>query len=82
MNTGKHDLPALFAQLGLPSDLGSINYFLATHELPVGTSLANASFWTPAQARFLAEALREDAEWAEAADEMAVLLSAHPSSAH
>jgi hypothetical protein len=76
MDTGSHDLPALFAQLGLPGDPASINAFMTSHELPVGISLPQASFWSPAQAHFLAEALREDAEWPEVADEMAALLSA------
>lgn len=75
MNTCSHDLPALFAQLGLPSDMASINSFIASHELPPGTRLPFASFWTPAQCQFLKEALNDDAEWAEAADEMAMLLS-------
>lgn len=75
MNTRPNDLPALFDQLGLPSDMASINSFIASHELPPGTSLVNATFWTPAQARFLKEALEEDADWAEVADEIAVLLS-------
>jgi hypothetical protein len=75
MNTGAHDLPALFAQLGLPSDMASINNFIASHELPPGTRLPFAAFWTPAQQQFLKEALNDDAEWAEAADEMAMLLS-------
>jgi hypothetical protein len=78
MDTGRHDLPALFAQLGLACDQTSINLFLVTHELPAGISLAKASFWSAAQARFLAEALHDDAEWTEAADEMAMLLSQHP----
>ncbi|MDQ8038624.1 MAG: DUF2789 family protein [Pedobacter sp.] len=78
MDTGNHDLPALFAQLGLASDQASINLFLISHELPAGTSLAKAEFWTPSQAKFLADALQEDAEWAEAADEMAMLLTPRP----
>lgn len=75
MDTFPHDLPSLFAQLGLPSDMASINDFIASHELPAGTRLPFAAFWTPAQSAFLKEALNEDAEWAEAADEMAMLLS-------
>lgn len=75
MDTSSHDLTALFAQLGLPSDMASINSFIANHELPPGTRLPFASFWTPAQRQFLKEALNDDAEWAEAADEMAMLLS-------
>lgn len=75
MNTSRHDLSALFDQLGLPSDMASINSFVVSHELPSGTRLPFASFWTPAQSQFLKEALNDDAEWAEAADEMAMLLS-------
>lgn len=75
MDTSSHDLPTLFAQLGLPSDATSINSFISSHELPAGTSLPKASFWNPAQASFLHEALADDADWAEAADEMAMLLS-------
>ena len=75
MDISSHDLPTLFAQLGLPSDNTSINAFIVSHELPPGTSLEKASFWNPSQARFLMEALADDAEWAEAADEMAMLLS-------
>lgn len=78
MDTCSHDLPALFAQLGLACDPGSIDLFLASHSLGPGQNLAQAAFWTPAQARFLSEALREDAEWAVAADAMAALLSAGP----
>lgn len=79
MNTSPHDLSALFDQLGLPSDMASINSFIASHELPPGTRLPFASFWTPAQRQFLKEALNEDAEWAEAADEIAMLLSTRQS---
>lgn len=75
MDTSLHDLPALFAQLGLPNDSDSMQSFIVSHELPPGIRLSQASFWTPAQANFLKEALDEDAEWAEAADEMASLLS-------
>lgn len=75
MDTCPHNLPALFAQLGLPNDATSINDFIISHELPAGTSLAKAAFWNPAQACFLREALDDDAEWAEVADEMAMLLS-------
>lgn len=78
MDTCRHDLPTLFAQLGLPSDAASINNFIASHELPPGTSLPKASFWNPAQASFLKEALADDADWAEAVDEIAMLLSSRP----
>lgn len=78
MDTGKHTLPALFAQLGLAADAASIARFAGTHSLPPGTSLADAGFWTPSQAALLREALADDAEWSEAADELANLLGSPP----
>ena len=44
--------------------------------LPDSLPLADAPFWTPAQAALLREALNQDADWAEAADELAARLSA------
>ena len=35
-----------------------------------GVQLAEAAFWTPAQAGFLREAILEDADWAEVIDEL------------
>ena len=75
MNICSHDLPTLFDQLGLPSDNASIDHFISRHELPPGVHLINATFWTPSQARFLKEAIEQDAEWAEIADTVAILLS-------
>ena len=75
MNICSYDLPTLFDQLGLPSDNASIDYFITSHELPTGISLVNATFWTPSQARFLKEAIEQDAEWAEVTDMVAILLT-------
>jgi len=75
MDTGKHQLEQLFAQLGLDSDVTAIKVFLARHWLEPGQSLADAPFWTAGQADFLRQALLNDAEWSEAVDELAVLLS-------
>lgn len=64
-----HDMSNLFAQLGEPSDEAAIDRFIATHApLPDDMRLHEASFWTPAQAAFLREALLDDADWAEVAD--------------
>ena len=38
--------------------------------------LHEAAFWTPAQADFLREEILEDADWAEAVDELNVRLRA------
>ena len=63
-----HDL---FAQLGLPNEEEDVQAFVAKHRpLPQDVSLADASFWTPAQASFLREQLNRDAEWAEVVDQL------------
>jgi hypothetical protein len=67
-------LATLFEQLGLDSDDASIDAFAAAHPLPDDVKLIDADFWTPQQARFLKEELREDAEWAPVVDELNVLL--------
>ncbi|MBI5783916.1 MAG: DUF2789 domain-containing protein [Rhodocyclales bacterium] len=67
----QRDLATLFAQLGLPNDPASIDAFIAAHRpLPDDVALADAPFWTPAQAAFLAEELQADADWAEVIDEL------------
>jgi hypothetical protein len=63
-------LAALFEQLGLESDPASIDTFISSHFLPENIKLSEAEFWTPQQARFLKEELREDAEWALVVDEL------------
>ena len=70
-----HSLSTLFEQLGLPSSNAAIAAFIRQHRLPNGTKLAKAPFWTEAQANFLAEALKSDAEWAIQVDSLAVALS-------
>lgn len=66
-----HPLSALFAQLGLPNDAANIAAFLAAHAgLPEDVALADAAFWSPAQATFLREEILEDADWAEVIDEL------------
>ena len=75
MDTGKHELPQLFQQLGLGGDAAAIDAFLAKHRVEHGMEVADAPFWSAAQADFLRQALDSDAEWAEAVDELATLLS-------
>lgn len=71
MDTPLHRFHDLFAQLGLPNDAVAIQQFIATHApLAAETSLADAAFWTPAQALFLREALAQDADWAELVDQL------------
>lgn len=66
-----HSRNQLFAQLGLPDDDDSIEAFIRRHApLDEHTPLAEAPFWTDAQAAFLREAIAEDADWAEVVDHL------------
>ena len=77
METSTHNLSALFAQLGLPSGLDEIDRFIRQHQIAVlQVPLEQATFWTPAQADFLREALQEDSDWSDAVDELNARL--HP----
>ncbi len=76
MDTSNHDLSALFQQLGLGHSSQEINQFISTHQLPAGVALAQAHFWTPAQAAFIKEALLQDSDWAEITDKLAARLTA------
>jgi hypothetical protein len=70
-----HPLAELFNQLGLDSDRASIERFIAEHApLDESVKLDQAPFWTPQQAQFLSEALRDDADWAPIVDQLNVLL--------
>lgn len=72
-----HSMNSLFAQLGLPADDAAIDRFIASHSpLPDNVLLPDAPFWTPAQAAFLREEWREDADWVEVVDQLNVRL--HP----
>lgn len=80
MELPNHTLGELFEQLGLPSDADSIEAFVASHRpLPDGMFVADAPFWTAAQAQFLREEINEDADWAEVVDTLGSLLSHQPS---
>ncbi|WP_068828019.1 DUF2789 family protein [Pseudomonas sp. BMS12] len=75
MDTSEHNLSSLFKQLGLPAGRADIDTFLREHRLAEGQALPLAPFWNKAQSQFLAESLAEDSDWAELADELALLLS-------
>lgn len=76
METHSHNLSHLLQQLGLPSDPAGMDAFFASHPLPANLPLCEAGFWSPAQAQFLREAMRDDADWSAAADALALRLSA------
>lgn len=74
-----HPLHELFSQLGLPDDKAAIEAFIAGHRpLPSEIRLVEADFWSPAQAQFLAEAIRDDADWAVVVDKLDALLRTDP----
>ncbi|MES2181187.1 MAG: DUF2789 domain-containing protein [Pseudomonadota bacterium] len=77
MEASIHTLNNLFAQLGLSSDQVAIENFIKTHS-PLATNilLADAAFWTPAQASFLREEILNDADWAEVIDQLNARLHA------
>lgn len=73
-----HNLTNLFDQLGLPSDEMSIKSFIQKHSpLANHILLADAFFWTPAQASFLREEILKDADWAEVIDQLNQALHAN-----
>lgn len=75
MDTDFHRMPELFAQLGLAKDDASIKAFIAGHApLRGDVRIAEAPFWTPAQARLLRESLSEDADWSQVVDRLDVAL--------
>lgn len=75
MDLSTHSMSDLFSQLGLPSDEADIQAFVAAQRpLPGVERLADAPFWTEAQARFLREEILEDADWAEVVDQLNLML--------
>jgi hypothetical protein len=75
MESPNHSLPSLFKQLGLSADPVGIDAFVASHSpLKPNLVLADAFFWTPAQAAFLREGIDEDADWAEVVDQLNLML--------
>ena len=75
MDTEKHNLPSLFRQLGLPSDQADIAEFVDSHRpLSDAVRLADAPFWSEAQAQFLREEIYEDSDWAEVVDQLNLML--------
>lgn len=77
MEASLHTLNNLFAQLGLANSDAEIDHFIKTHSHLAGyISLADAPYWTPAQATFLREEILKDADWAEVIDQLNARLHA------
>lgn len=71
MESPVHSMSNLFAQLGQPNDEAAIARFIESHRpLAEAIQLHEAPFWSASQAGFLREALLQDADWAEVADEL------------
>ena len=71
MESSQHSMTHLFTQLGLPSEPGDIQGFIAANR-PLAPHLAlyEAPFWTPSQAEFLREQIQMDADWATVIDKL------------
>ncbi|KPZ64513.1 hypothetical protein AN392_02282 [Pseudoalteromonas sp. P1-16-1b] len=74
MDTTKHTINTLFAQLGLPDSDPQIDAFIASHSIADTTLLQDAPFWDEAQQHFIAESLAVDGDWSEVIDELDVRL--------
>ena len=70
MDAPTHTLHDLFEQLGLEASPAAIDRFIDQHPLAEDVKLIDAPLWSPQQAQFLKEELREDADWAIAVDEL------------
>jgi hypothetical protein len=70
MHTTEPTMSHLFEQLGLDAGDQAIARFIQTHQLAAGVALADAPFWNIGQRQFLAEQLKDDAQWAEVVDQL------------
>jgi Protein of unknown function (DUF2789) len=79
MDPHHHDLDALFAQLGLVASPSAIETFVRLHRpLPDNVKLAEAPFWSPTQAAFLRETVKDDADWAQVVDSLDAMMRRPP----
>lgn len=74
MDTSAHCLNSLFAQLGLPNSDEAIAAFAAQHHVAEDVLLHRAKCWSPAQAQFIRDAMREDSDWSTAVDQLNALM--------
>ncbi len=70
MDTSRHSLQDLFAQLGLANSEAAMEAFVANNRLQGNIPLEKAAFWSAGQAQFIREAIAEDADWAEIVDQL------------
>ncbi|MCL6416200.1 DUF2789 domain-containing protein [Aestuariirhabdus sp. Z084] len=75
MDRSEHSLYTLFEQLGLAGTDQEIDDFVEQFgPVDAKMALADAPFWTEAQAQFLREAIESDGDWAELVDELDTLM--------
>lgn len=74
MDTSAHGLRGLFAQLGLENSEQAMADFIRQHRLSAQQTIQDAPFWNTAQAGFIRESMRQDAEWCDAIDKLNTLL--------
>lgn len=71
MEAPNHKFSELFKQLGLPDDPVGIDQFITSHSpLKNEIKLVDAPFWKPEQRAFLKESIENDADWAQAFDQL------------
>ena len=69
MDRTEHTLACLFAQLGLANSPADIEFFVSDKRgLDNNIKLADASFWSSAQADFIRTSIEEDSDWSEIVD--------------
>jgi len=79
MEASYHPFCELFAQLGLPAEEPQVREFIERHApLPGTVALADAPFWSAAQARLLRETWADDADWAPLVDRLDAALRHRP----
>ncbi len=79
MNDSFHSMTDLFDQLGLPSRPVDIAAFVRSHcGMTADVPVWDAPFWTPSQACFLREKLRDDSDWALVIDSLSATLHEKP----
>ncbi|WP_189609352.1 DUF2789 domain-containing protein [Pigmentiphaga litoralis] len=70
MDDSEISMTNLFLQLGLDAENDAIAEFIKTHQLPNGTDIYAAPFWSDSQRQFLHEQLKADAPWALIVDQL------------
>ena len=75
MDLSNHNLPNLFAQLGISNSHQDIEKFVKANKgISSELKLHQAPFWNESQSSFLCEAIAEDSDWSEIVDTLDTLL--------